>query len=122
MGKTKIIFILFVQFFIWACIGNNTEPDTKYSKIVTKYTEIKQVASSEVDDTFYVYIRIPKYYHETNKRYPVLYLLDGDISFNMATSVVRYLQFGKDIPDLIIVAPAYGTLLNDSEKNLSWKN
>jgi len=90
---------------------------TKYKNIVTKYTEIKQIVSKEVDDTFYVYIRMPKNYFESNERYPVLYLLDGDISFNMATSVVRYLQFGKSIPDLIIVAPAYGTMLNDNEQN-----
>lgn len=35
----------------------------------------------------------------------------------MATSIVRYLQFDKSIPDIIIVAPAYGTMLNDNEQN-----
>jgi predicted alpha/beta superfamily hydrolase len=96
---------------------NGNEKESKYDEIITKYTEIKQIISSEVDDTFYVYIRLPKHYETSNKRYPVLYLLDGDIAFNMATSVIRYLQFGKDVPDLIIVAPGYGTLLNDKETN-----
>ncbi|MEE9429979.1 MAG: alpha/beta hydrolase-fold protein [Melioribacteraceae bacterium] len=90
---------------------------TKYQSIITKYTEIKQIISKEVDDTFYVYIRLPKNYNKSNKSYPVLYLLDGDISFNMATSIVRYLQFDKSVPDLIIVAPAYGTMMSNNEKN-----
>lgn len=89
----------------------------KYENIITKYTEIKEIQSQEVDDTFYLYIRLPKNYAAENKRYPVLYLLDGDISFNMATSIVRYLQYGKDIPEIIIVGIGYGTMLNDNEQN-----
>ena len=117
MKMTSILLLVFVQILLWNCTRKSVEQDNKYSNIITKYTEIKQIISNEVDDTFYVFVRLPKYYNESEKRYPVLYLLDGDISFNMAVSVVRYLQFGKDIPDLIIVAPAYGTLLNDDETN-----
>lgn len=89
----------------------------KYNSIVTKYTEIKEIASNEIDDTFYVYVRLPKYYKEETEKYPVIYLLDGDISFNMATSIVRYLQYGKDLPDVIIVGIGYGTMMDDSEQN-----
>lgn len=107
-----------ISLFIISCnITKENISGNKYDKIITKYTEIKQIESNEVDDTFYVFVRLPKYYDSEEKKYPVLYLLDGDISFNMATSVVRYLQFGKDIPDLIIVAPSYGTMLNDQETN-----
>jgi predicted alpha/beta superfamily hydrolase len=35
----------------------------------------------------------------------------------MATSIVRYLQYGKHVPELIIVAPAYGTMMSDKETN-----
>jgi len=119
--KEKFFLILLLIYLISgiSCTSTKNEKSAaKYSDVITKYTEIKEIISQEVDDTFYVYIRLPKNYDVENKRYPVLYLLDGDISFNMATSVVRYLQFGKDIPDLIIVAPAYGTLLDDRETNL----
>jgi Putative esterase len=39
----------------------------------------------------------------------VLYLLDGDHAFAMATDMVQYLIYGEHIPDLIIVSPAYGS-------------
>ncbi len=114
----KYLYTLLLAALIMGCkVNEENLPTQKNQEIITKYTEVKEIISQEVDDTFYVYIRLPKNYVEENKRYPVLYLLDGDISFNMATSIVRYLQFGKDVHDLIIVAPAYGTLLNDSETN-----
>lgn len=118
MKHRVYFFILLIYLLNLSCNSKQKQVDSnKYNKIVTKYTEIKQIISKEVNDTFYVFVRLPKYYKTNNKRYPVLYLLDGDISFNMATSIVRYLQFGGDIPDLIIVAPAYGTLLSDTETN-----
>lgn len=115
------IFVLLIAVLIISCNSNidvKLEKKSKYDEIITKYTEIKQIFSKEVNDTFLVYVRLPKFYSENpNKRYPVLYLLDGDISFNMATSIIRYLQFEKSVPDLIIIAPAYGTLLSDKETN-----
>ncbi|MDX1699961.1 MAG: alpha/beta hydrolase-fold protein [Melioribacteraceae bacterium] len=117
MRKIKITSLV-VIFLLLSCSEKKLEdPISGYNQIVTKYTEIEQLISKEANDTFYVYIRLPKHYSKTNKRYPVLYLLDGDISFNMATSVIRYLQYGKHIPDIIIAAPAYGTMMNDEEIN-----
>lgn len=117
----KKMFFVLVFSICLLCIGCDTQIDQKkelkYDKVVTKYSKIEQIISKEVNDTFFVFIRLPKNYGSSEKRFPVLYLLDGDISFNMATSIVRYLQFGKDIPDMIIVAPAYGTLLSDNETN-----
>ena len=37
----------------------------------------------------------------------MLYLLDGDHAFAMATDIVQYLIYGQHIPDLIIASPAY---------------
>ena len=120
MKKNIYIVVVITTFlFIAACNNSVTKTSTiKYDKTTTKRTEIKLIVSSEVDDTFYVYIRLPKNYNpKSNKKYPVLYLLDGDISFNMATSVVRYLQFGKTVPEMFIVAPGYGTMMSDDETN-----
>lgn len=114
---TKIYYITILLALILLGCARENKSSIKHEQIITKYTELKQIVSEEVDDTFFVYIRLPKNYNEENKRYPVLYLLDGDISFNMAVSIVRYLQFGKEVPDLIIAAPAYGTLISDDEVN-----
>jgi predicted alpha/beta superfamily hydrolase len=53
---------------------------------------------------------LPDDYDQSDKKYPVLYLLDGDVAFGMAASIARYLQFGNTIPELIIVGIGYGAL------------
>lgn len=75
-----------------------------YNSHIVKYP------SRFVDDTFHIFISLPDDYNISTKKYPVLYLLDGDIAFGMATSIARYLQFGKTIPELIIVGIGYGAI------------
>lgn len=116
MRKTlyKIIIVIF-PFFLLSC--NSINYTTTKKDVLTKYTELKIFFSEEVKDSFYLYIRVPKNYEKENKSYPVLYLLDGDISFNMATSIVRYLQYAKDVPEIIIVGIGYGSMMNDDKIN-----
>ncbi len=90
----------------------------KYSSIVPNHTELKSIYSDIVDDEYYLYIKLPKDYNETNERYPVIYLLDGDIAFTMGWSTVRYLQYGSQLPDVIIVGIGYGSLLSSEEENM----
>ncbi|MCB0744497.1 MAG: hypothetical protein KDC67_11380, partial [Ignavibacteriae bacterium] len=99
----RVLLIFAVLLFTNSCnVSENTSKNSEPQNITTKYTELKKIISTEVGDTFYVYIRVPKKYADKNDHYPVLYLLDGDIDFNMATSIVRYLQYGNEAPDLII--------------------
>ena len=79
------------------------------------YTETYKIYSNIVSDTFFVYLKLPKEY-SPEKKYPILYLLDGDILFPMAYGEIRYLQYGNYVPDLIIVGIGYGTLMS-SKKN-----
>ena len=77
-------------------------------------TEKKIIFSKSVDDTFHVFISLPNSYSDSEKNYPVLYVLDGDIAFGMAASIARYLQIGENIPELIIVGIGYGSLDNSA--------
>ena len=57
------------------------------------------------DRPYLVYL--PKSYQSTDfapKRYPVLYLLDGDWHFHSASGLVQYLGATYQIPELIVVA------------------
>jgi enterochelin esterase-like enzyme len=72
-------------------------------------TELHEFTSSLVGQHYYIKVRLPEKYFETAGSYPVLYLLDGDHAFAMATDIVQYLIYGQHIPDLIIVSPAYGS-------------
>ena len=71
--------------------------------------EEKIFPAKSIEDTFHIFISLPTNYVESDKLYPVLYVLDGDIAFGMAASIARYLQIGGNIPELIIVGIGYGS-------------
>ena len=73
-------------------------------------TEEKSVTSKIVEDTFHIFISMPDNYNTTDKSYPVLYVLDGDVAYGMAASIARYLQIGENIPELIVVGIGYGSI------------
>ena len=51
----------------------------------------------------------PSYPDSPERRYPILYMADGDYGFGMAIDVVRYLIQGKHVPEMIVVAVGYGS-------------
>ena len=50
-------------------------------------TQEKLFSTKSVEDTFHIFISIPDNYADTDKKYPVLYVLDGDIAYGMAASI-----------------------------------
>lgn len=113
--KRLIIFIIAV--FVGYSIGYAQDVTDAAGKENLYNTQVKIFHSQIIDDDFYLYISLPDDYDQSDKKYPVLYLLDGDVTFGMATSIARYLQFGNKIPELIIVGIGYGTL-KKSEGNM----
>jgi predicted alpha/beta superfamily hydrolase len=106
--KRLIIFI--TAAFIGCSIGYAQEVTDAAGKDNLYNTQVKVFHSQIIDDDFYLYISLPDDYDQSDKKYPVLYLLDGDVAFGMAASIARYLQFGNAIPELIIVGIGYGAL------------
>ena len=106
---THKIPIIVVAFILIKVVSAHEISDAEEKKDLFN-TQVKVFHSSIIDDDFYIYISLPDGYEESVKKYPVLYVLDGDISFGMAASIARYLQFGNSIPELIIVGIGYGAL------------
>ncbi len=106
--KRLIIFI--IAAFIGCSIGYAQEVTDAAGKDNLYNTQVKIFQSKIIADDFHLYISIPDDYDQSDKKYPVLYLLDGDVAFGMAASIARYLQFGNAIPELIIVGIGYGAL------------
>lgn len=80
------------------------------------YSEQHILHSTVLDQDYVVKVRLPcESYSQTTLHYPVLYLLDGDHAFAMATDIVQYLEYYHHIPNLIIVSPAYGSKLSPAE-------
>ena len=103
----SLILILISAHFIYP--QNNFTPN-EVSDFSLYNTKAENIVSEIVADTFFILVSVPDGYSSSNKRYPVLYVLDGDIAFGMAASISRYLQVGNNIPELIIVGIGYGAI------------
>lgn len=105
MNKPIVIFAVLA----WCFTTFAQQPD-ETNQLNLYNSQLKILHSKIVNDDYHIYISIPDDYETSGKTYPVLYLLDGDVSFGMAASIARYLQFGDNIPELIIVGIGYGAL------------
>lgn len=115
----KIIYLLIaVSVLIGSTELLSQEGTSKYSHsdVSLNYSTTVIHYSETIEDTFYIYVKLPKnYYDEQLKQYPAIFLLDGDISFPLAWSAVRYLQYEEAVPDLIIFGIGYGGLMHSNK-------
>jgi tetratricopeptide (TPR) repeat protein len=81
----------------------------QYAAVPIDGTQLRTIHSSIVGQEYLLKVRLPDSYEHSEKRYPVLYLLDGDLAFAMSTDIVQGLEWGGNVPELIIVSPAYGS-------------
>lgn len=76
-------------------------------------TELHGLHSDRVGSDFQIRVRLPDSYTSpahVSRRYPVVYLLDGDLLFGLTSDVLQYLEWGGLVPEVILVAPAYGSI------------
>lgn len=75
-----------------------------------KHTEYRAVDSDVLERRLHVYVMLPESYDATDENeYPTIYVLDGGALFPMFAAYYRYLNFGEEIPDAIIVGISYGS-------------
>lgn len=73
-------------------------------------TQYFPLSSRILGREFHVYVMLPDGYDESaDREYPTIYLLDGGALFPMMAAYYRYLNFGEEIPDSIIVGISYGS-------------
>src|SRR5687767_3735276 len=65
-------------------------------------TQLRHLHSRSAGTAYQIRVRTPDSYGTSDRRYPVLYLLDGDLLFGLASDIVRYLEWGRLSPELII--------------------
>ena len=112
MKPFTVILILITFLFISVIpINPQTSSDDTNIKQYSLYNATEEnIFSKSVADTFHILVSVPDSYYSGDKRYPVLYVLDGDVAFGMAASIARYLQIGENIPELIVVGIGYGAI------------
>lgn len=116
--KYIYLLLLIILFFNSTSIAQDSILKLKTSDVTLNYSETLVFYSEEVQDSFHIFIKFPKGY-DTNleKTYPGIFLLDGDIMFPMAWGIVRYLQYDKFVPDVLIIGIGYGGLSNSYSVN-----
>lgn len=87
------------------------EPVASGTEAAIPWTEVKTLHSSIVGRDYRISVALPLTYPQnTDKTYPVVYLLDGNMWFGMATEITRLLYFYREeLPELIIVGIGYAT-------------
>ena len=66
--------------------------------------------SREANRTYHIYVRLPQdYAADPARRYPVVYLLDGDSLFPMIAPAHLFLNIDDKMPEAIVVGIAYGS-------------
>lgn len=68
-----------------------------------------ELPSKILGRSFKIHVRLPSGYQAGEDRYPVVYLLDGGHTFPMLAGYASYLDFGEEIPPVIIIGISYGT-------------
>ncbi|MCH6257925.1 alpha/beta hydrolase-fold protein [Puniceicoccaceae bacterium K14] len=92
------------------CTQVSAEVSTDKLPVLTG-TEIVTLDSESVGDQFVLYVRVPpEASSDKNRRFPVIYTLDGDHTFPMMASAVTQLGWSGSVPPVIVVGIGYGTL------------
>ncbi|HSL46145.1 MAG TPA: alpha/beta hydrolase-fold protein [Anaerolineales bacterium] len=115
-----IIGILFSQ-LMSACVPQTSAPQTPettaLARVTIPETEIRQIESSKTGRSYDIYVRLPSGYEQNQKKYPILYVLDGQWDFKLLDSIYGGLVYDGFVPEMIIIGitysgddPDYGSL------------
>ena len=94
---------------ISACAPQTPEPAARTFDLVTMPgTQIRQLKASATGRSYDIYIRLPDTYAQsTGKKYPVLYVLDGQWDFKLLDSIYGGLYYDGSVPEMIIAGITY---------------
>jgi predicted alpha/beta superfamily hydrolase len=84
------------------------QPSTNPPNVSLPGTEVRQLKSSATGRDYDIYVRLPEgYAQEQAKKYPVLYVLDGQWDFKLLDSIYGGLHYDGFVPEMIIVGITY---------------
>ena len=83
------------------------QPQT-FPKVTIAGSEVRMLKSTVTGRDNDLYIHLPSNYsRDTAKKYPVLYILDGQWDFKLMDSVLGGLVYDKFVPEMILVGITY---------------
>jgi predicted alpha/beta superfamily hydrolase len=104
------IIILFIF-----CSGNNVLAQNNKTSAVQSFpeakipgSEVRKITSSIVNQEYELQLSFPSGYSSSNKKYPVLYLMDSQWDFPLVTALYGEQYYDGFIPEMIIVGITWG--------------
>lgn len=103
-----LIFTFFLGLgFAFSQTSSDTKPQT-FPKVTIGGSQLRTMKSASTGRNYDLYIHLPSDYDKnTAKKYPVLYILDGQWDFKLMDSVLGGLVYDKFVPEIIMVGIAY---------------
>lgn len=98
-------------FFLCICIlpvsfFAQTKPAEKFPKVPTMGSEMRTLKSADTGREYDLYIHLPSA-PVAGKKYPVIFVLDGQWDFKLMDSVYGGLYYDRFVPEMIIVGITY---------------
>ena len=73
-------------------------------------TRYQRIDSEVIGRPYHLFIMLPTGYDDSPEQfYPTIYVLDGGALFPLFSAYYRYLNFGREIPDAILIGISYGS-------------
>ena len=106
---SSIVVLLFVSLAGIACAQSRSEANPPaFPKVAIAGSEVRTMKSTSTGRDYDLYIHIPSSYgQDTTRKYPVLYILDGQWDFKLMDSVLGGLVYDKFAPEMIMVGITY---------------
>lgn len=101
----KIVFTLFIIVLFQL---NNYAQQTTLPSVDLPGSEVRKITSSIVQQEYALQISLPAGYEKSNKKYPVLYLMDSQWDFPLVRALYGEQYYDGFIPEMIIVGITWG--------------
>jgi predicted alpha/beta superfamily hydrolase len=98
----KVIFILLI-----ACFGYS-DSFAQFPKVDIPGSQLRKLNSAIVNQEYELHISLPNNYNNSDKKYPVVYLMDSQWDFPLVKSIYGQQYYDGFIPELIIVGITWG--------------
>ena len=109
MRLTNYKVILFTLALSGSCVEAQQIDTMTYPKVTLPNTEVRYIHSPIIGKEIMIFVSLPDNYRSTNTAYPVLYLADANLMFAMTNEIIRMMQIGRELPQLILVGLGYRT-------------
>jgi predicted alpha/beta superfamily hydrolase len=102
-----------------ACTAQTTQAQTPgpqsttFARVSLPDSQVRQLKSSATGRSYDIYVLLPTDYAQNQKKYPTLYVLDGQWDFKLLDSIYGGLLYDGFIPEMIIVGITYSGLNPD---------